>query len=407
MPSPTATITHGEWAGEPSQPPPFIVRYDGVELRLFAFTYCYVNTCADGLDDDPPSVGSPAELLVFVPVPEFTQLVVSQAAGSDGTGQQEPVQATGLGHGWWSVRPGDTAGDYLVDLFATSEGPGGDMAARLRWTVPGAATPGSATMSTATKSTTPQTTTPQTTAPQTTVDIDMFSGRENPRVTLDAGVAEELHLMVGDHAAAGLLRPGEAAGNGLGFRGFVVTPADPARPRLRILPTEEVVDGAGLLGRLDDPGGSFYNRVYDAIRPLVSDDVWQALPDSNPAIPRVTATIPPLVGVTGTWTLAHPEQVFRDSTSIDILVTRLECSGGMTGKLLVPVVSLGTGDIVIRADAAANPPGAYTCLGNDAVAVTVTLPEPIGNRSLADAACLAGEAVRTANCQTGAIRRAP
>ena len=166
-------------------------------------------------------------------------------------------------------------------------------------------------------------------------------------------------------------------------------------------------DKDGKSQRLNDPGSSFCNRVYDAIRPLVSDDVRNLLPDSNPAIPDVTASIPPQQGVTGVWTLAHPDQVSSDSTSIDILVTRLECSSGKTGKIMKPVVSMGTDDIVVRADAVPNSGDRYTCQGNDSVAVTVPLSEPIGNRALVDAACLAGDAVRTSDCETGPIRWKP
>jgi len=242
---------------------------------------------------------------------------------------------------------------------------------------------------------------------QDMVEIDMFSGRQNPTVVLDAGVAKELYLMIGDQEVAGRLRPGDPPDAGLGFRGFVLTPTDHTRPALRILPTTVFIDRVGGSQELDDPSSNFYNRVYAAIRPLISGDVRAALPDSNPAIPQVTATIPPQQGVTATWTLAHSDRVNREATSIDILVTRLECANGTTGELMEPVVSMGTDDIVVRTDAVPNPPGGYVCPANDSVAVTVTLSEPIGDRTLIDAACLAGDAVRTSYCQAGAIRWAP
>ena len=128
---------------------------------------------------------------------------------------------------------------------------------------------------------------------QDMVEIDMFSGRQNPTVVLDAGVAEELYLMIGDQEVAGRLRPGDPPDAGLGFRGFVLTPADRTRPALRILPTTVFIDRVGGSQALDDPTSSFYNRVYDAIRPLISDDVRAVLPDSKAAIPQTTATIPP------------------------------------------------------------------------------------------------------------------
>ncbi len=95
------------------------------------------------------------------------------------------------------------------------------------------------------------------------------------------------------------------------------------------------------------------------------------------------------------------------TTSLVLRVTRLECSGGKTGDLLEPVVSSGDNEIIIRTDAAPLGGGNHTCPGNDSVEVTVILPEPVGDRSLVDAACLQGEAVRTSFCATGAVRWTP
>jgi hypothetical protein len=244
--------------------------------------------------------------------------------------------------------------------------------------------------------------------PQDTVLIDLYSGRENPRVVLDPTVATELYLMLADQEAAGRLRPGDPPEAGLGFRGLVVTPADGSRPALRILPTAVYLNRSGTALRLDDPDQGFYNRVYDAIRPLVDGDVRKALPDSNPAIPDVTATIPPQQGASATWVLATPGDVDSRSTSVTIEVTRLECAGGRTGAIMPPAVSLGTRDIIVRADAEPLPGNAaQSCPGNDSVTVTVALPEPIGDRSLVDAACVQGEAVRTSMCAGGAVRWTP
>lgn len=245
-------------------------------------------------------------------------------------------------------------------------------------------------------------------SPQSTVLIDMYSGRENPRVVLDATVATELYLMLADQEAAGRLRPGGPPEVGLGFRGFVVTPADGSLPALRILPTAVYLNRSGTALRLDDPDQGFYNRVYDAVRPLIDDEARKALPDSNPAIPDVTATVPPQQGASATWVLAEPGEVDSSSTSVAIKVTRLECAGGRTGAVLPPVASLGSRDIVVRADVEPLPGNvARRCPGNDSVTVTVALAEPIGDRSLIDAACLEGEAVRTSVCAAGAVRWTP
>lgn len=239
------------------------------------------------------------------------------------------------------------------------------------------------------------------------VEVDLYSGRENPRVPLELAVVRELYAMLADQEAAGELRRTGTPDLALGFRGFVVTPADGSLPRLRILPDRVVVDRDGDYRQLQDPNMLFYNRVYDAVRPRVDADVREALPDSNPTIPAVTATVPPAVGTPAVWTLASPKDVDRTSTSLSLRASRLECASGKTGKLLAPVVSLGAADIVIRVDAAPLTSGAQTCQANNSVTITVILPQAIGDRSLVDAACLEGRAVRSRNCADGGTRWIP
>jgi hypothetical protein len=240
-----------------------------------------------------------------------------------------------------------------------------------------------------------------------TVVVDIYSGGENPELPLDEAVARELYLMVEDQEAAGQLAPVAEPTFGLGFRGFVLTPADPSLPELRILPDEVFVSGPDGYRRLADPESNFYNRVWDALRPDLTDDLVGALPDTSPAIPTVTATVPPQRGDAAVWQLADPDEVDATSTRLTLSVTRLGCADGRTGTLLAPVASVGTDDIVIRVDAEPLAEGMYTCPDNDTVTVTLTLPEPVGQRALVDAACLVGEAVRTSECRDGAVRRAP
>jgi hypothetical protein len=133
-PVPTVTITHGPRHTDIEQPPPFRVRYGHTELHLNPITYCYTNACVDGVDDNPPSVGSPEELFVFVPVRQFDELFVTQVEGSDPcTGRSVEAEVTPLGDGWFSVRPRGPAGNYGVSLFASG---GGDMIAHLLWQTP-------------------------------------------------------------------------------------------------------------------------------------------------------------------------------------------------------------------------------------------------------------------------------
>jgi hypothetical protein len=137
LPAPTETITHGGTGS--GRPASFVVRYDATELQLAPSSWCYttdgVGTCADGFDDDPPSIGSPEEVLVFVPVPEFTSLTVTQFSGNPQSPDAVFVEAPpeDLGGGWWRLVPVGPAGDYWLELFAGGDG-AGSMSASLRWT---------------------------------------------------------------------------------------------------------------------------------------------------------------------------------------------------------------------------------------------------------------------------------
>ncbi|MEU2200545.1 hypothetical protein [Isoptericola sp. NPDC019482] len=136
VPSPTATATHGRWPPDDhiEQPPPFEVRYGDRALLLYAFTFCHAGGCADGVDEDPPSVGSAAELFVRVPVPELTALDVAAAP----PGPRGDVEH--LGDGWWRVDLTDAdgaEGEHRVSIMASSASGGGDMVAEVLWSAPG------------------------------------------------------------------------------------------------------------------------------------------------------------------------------------------------------------------------------------------------------------------------------
>lgn len=134
-PTPTETIIHGD-AGS-SGPPPFVVRYGESELHLAAAAWCYANACADGIDLDPPSVGSPDDVLVFLPVSTIDRLSASQSSGERWScgSRSLPAEVEELGDGWWAVHPQGPADDYAIDLFA--QGSGGDMFATIRWQTTG------------------------------------------------------------------------------------------------------------------------------------------------------------------------------------------------------------------------------------------------------------------------------
>lgn len=108
-----------------------------------------------------------------------------------------------------------------------------------------------------------------------------------------------------------------------------------------------------------------------------------------------------------TWALADPAQLSPQSTRLELQVTRLDCASGETGRVLEPSVQYESDRVIIRTDVASLPPGDYACPGNNSVAVTVDLTEPLGQRELVDAACLDGEAVGTAPCSSGGVRWRP
>lgn len=142
--SPTATTTAGPTPAGGSRieaPPPFRVRYGGRELVLHPHTYCYGNGCVDGVVTEPTDVGSPADLLVHVPVRRFrlevslTEVRPGQQSRRSCAGRQMRAPVEDLGGGWYRIRPFGPAATYDVGLFASGHG---DMAGEVRWTTPSA-----------------------------------------------------------------------------------------------------------------------------------------------------------------------------------------------------------------------------------------------------------------------------
>ncbi len=243
--------------------------------------------------------------------------------------------------------------------------------------------------------------------PSATVTVQLGDGTA-PVVTLDQQLGTELFLMVDDQLAAGEGQAAAPPATGSGFGGFLVEASDPARPRLLVFPLEVYVGGASGWQRLADSSETFYTRIWDAVTSHLTEQQRDQLPATSPAIPRTDATVPPQVGVAAVWKLADSGTVAPTSTTLKLKVTRAACAAGRTGKLLAPVVSVGATDVVIRVDAAPlGQHGATTCPYNDWVSVTVELGQPLGNRTLLDAACLTGDAARTQDCAAGAIRWRP
>lgn len=130
--TPTATTTAGTEMTGMEGPPPFRVRHDDQELVLFPYSFCFASGCADGAPSDVVSVGSPAEVRVFVPV-EGWDLEATVTTGDPRCGRRQTVRPEGA-DGWYVLRPVGRAGEQRVDIFA--RGDGGDMIAAFDWRTP-------------------------------------------------------------------------------------------------------------------------------------------------------------------------------------------------------------------------------------------------------------------------------
>ncbi len=105
-------------------------------------------------------------------------------------------------------------------------------------------------------------------------------------------------------------------------------------------------------------------------------------------------------GETATWRISKPTNLGRDSTNIEVVVTRLGCSSGVTGETLAPVVTYKSEQITIRIDVEPFGGDAADCQWNDAVPVIVQLDQPLGERTLIDGGCLRIDAANTAVCES-------
>jgi len=115
------------------------------------------------------------------------------------------------------------------------------------------------------------------------------------------------------------------------------------------------------------------------------------------------------LGATAVWAVDSAAGVDPAASSFIALVTRLECSGGVTGEVFEPVVEASGSDIVVTFFVAPlDSDLEQSCPENDAVPYEVDLGQPIGTSRLFDGACREGaEASSTRLCAGGAVRWAP
>ena len=130
------------------------------------------------------------------------------------------------------------------------------------------------------------------------------------------------------------------------------------------------------------------------------------------AVVTVTATLAGGCGVLkrdaiAVWDLGGNSTLNADTTTFTALVTRLDCSSGVTGDVNDPDIELADDHVVITFTVSPSEAAVADCQGNDQVPYDVEIPEPLGSRELVDGACTSTEANSTVFCRPDGVRYAP
>jgi hypothetical protein len=116
---------------ESDTPPPVTVHFLDQSVALRAWTYCYGNLCVDGSPPAAPAdVGSPEEVLVEFPLPDWSFTASFRPAGEQ-CGRIQQASLEPAGDGRFVLRPVGRADTYDVTLFGRGDG---DLFTTFRWT---------------------------------------------------------------------------------------------------------------------------------------------------------------------------------------------------------------------------------------------------------------------------------
>jgi hypothetical protein len=113
-------------------PPDVRLRYAGGTVEVAPYSWCYSSGCADGFPQHSPHVGSPTEVFVDFPLPDWRFTATLIPAGGR-CGPYLPAPMERLGPGSFVIRPAGHAGDYRVELFGRGNV---DLGAEFLWTTP-------------------------------------------------------------------------------------------------------------------------------------------------------------------------------------------------------------------------------------------------------------------------------
>jgi hypothetical protein len=129
----TTTPTEPSVPAESDAPPPVTVHFFDQSVALRAWTYCYGNLCADGSPPAAPAdVGSPDEVMVEFPLPDWSFTASFQPAGKR-CGRIQEASLEPVSDGRFVLRPVGHADTYDVTLFGRGDG---DLFTTFRWTTP-------------------------------------------------------------------------------------------------------------------------------------------------------------------------------------------------------------------------------------------------------------------------------
>ncbi|WP_341229988.1 hypothetical protein [Nocardioides salarius] len=111
---------------------------------------------------------------------------------------------------------------------------------------------------------------------------------------------------------------------------------------------------------------------------------WLLRPDTSPAV----------------WRPAPGAVIDEQTTTFDVVVSRVECSSGRTGDVVDPDIEMRPDEVVVRFRVSPGTPREATCPGNEWVPYSVALEGPLGDRRLVDGECLdRGAGAGTSECR--------